>query len=793
MKVSLNWLKDYVDIHVEPKEYADKMTMSGTKVETIEYRGHDIKNVVIGKITEILPHPDAERLIITKVDIGKEESIQIVTGASNLRVGDIIPVAVEGAVLPGGVKIKKGKLRGVESFGMLCSSEELGIDYKFVEERSKNGIYILGEQFTVGEDAVEAMGLNDVIVEFELTANRPDCRSLIGIAKETAATLGTDFRLPSEKTENASDEKMSASVEIKDFDLCPRFVLREIKNVKVAPSPFWLQQRLISYGIRPINNIVDITNYVMIEYGQPMHAYDFNKMRSHNIVVRRAHDKEKMMTLDGKEYELDGETLVIADEKNAIGIAGIMGGFDSQIDEHTTHILLEAASFDADSVRLSSRRIGLRTDASSNFEKGIDILRPVAASKRACHLIEQLGAGEVVADIVDVHKEEFKNTVIFSSYSEIRRMLGEDIPDHEIKRILEKLLFEVKENGDAFELIVPAERMDMSIREDIAEEVARIYGYDNIASKPIYASMTQAKKSFARHFEDRVKLLARENGLTEIATYSFISPKFIERSRIQGEKYHKLLRLLNPLGEETSVMRTTLVPQMLETAKTNLSYKNKEFYAFECGNTFFDTGEKLPVEERSFVAGMYGEQEDFYTAKGRLEGILNGLGVSGAAYVKQTGNTMYHNGRCADVYYRDTHIATVGEIHPLVLEDFGIKKRVYVFELFIAPLGSVSSDRIIYDPIPRFPAIEKDIALVVDQGKAVGELEKIIRQNGKKILEQVEMFDIFEGEQLGVNKKSVAFALVFRAKDRTLTDEEVNEVLDKILQKLKEEANAVLR
>ncbi|MDO5096693.1 MAG: phenylalanine--tRNA ligase subunit beta [Peptostreptococcaceae bacterium] len=793
MRVSLNWLKDYTDINIEPKKYADLMTMSGTKVETIEYVGDELENIIIGQILEILPHPDAEKLVITKVNVGQQESLQIVTGANNISVGDIIPVAVEGAKLPNGVKIKKGKLRGVDSFGMLCSCEELGIDSKYVEEKSQNGIYILNDEFKVGDNAIEAMGLRDVIIEFELTANRPDCRAFIGIAKETAATLDTGFRLPSKEISKATEGKVSVAVEVEDKALCPRFMAKEIRNVKIQPSPFWLRQRLISYGLRPINNIVDITNYVMIEYGQPLHAYDLNKLTTKKIVVRRAKDGEQITTLDDKEYKLDKDALLITDGEKPIGIAGVMGGANTEVDENTSAILLEAANFDADSVRLTSRRLGIRTDASSAFEKGIDILRPQDAIERACHLIEMIGAGEIVNDTVDVYANDFQNTVIQTKISYINRILGEEIPASSIESILKKLLFEVTIEGDDLQLIVPPERMDMTIREDIVEEIARIYGYNNISSKPIYASVTQAHKSPERKFEDRIKQLSRSNGLTEITTYSFVSPMTLEKSKIQGEKYHKLLRLLNPLGEETSVMRTTLMPSMLEVISLNLARKNEALTAFEYGNTFFDEGGELPNEKKSMVAGIYGDGEDFFTAKARLEGILNGIGIHDALYQTQSENAMYHPTRCADVYVQDRLVATIGEVNPFVLEEFDIKKRVYVFELYIQELMASSDLNVHYHPIPKYPAIAKDIALVVNKSKQVGELANIIKKYGKKNLESVELFDIYEGEQVGENKKSVAFALVFRAKDRTLTDEEINKVLEKILTQLKEEADAVLR
>ena len=794
MKVSLNWLKDYVDINVEPKKYADRMTMTGTKVEAIDVKGDGVKNLVIGEIKEISPHPDADKLIITQINVGEEAPVQIVTGASNVSVGDIIPVALDGAVLPNGLKIKNGKLRGIDSNGMLCSAEELQIDNKYVNEKSKGGIYLLDDEFTVGADAIEALGLQDTVIEFELTANRADCRAIVGIAKETAATLGTAYKAPNTAVANTVDGEVSITVEVEDKDLCPRFIIREIKDIQIKPSPAWMQQRLISYGIRPINNIVDITNYVMAEFGQPLHAYDANKMDTKKIVVRRAKDGEKMTTLDDQEYELDKDVLLITDGEKAIGMAGVMGGQNTQISEDTTHILLEAALFDADNVRLTSRRLGIRTEASSNFEKGIDIERQLAAINRACTLIDELGAGKVLADMIDTCTEVYQNETIQTQFSYINGLIGEEIPKETVVSILEKLFFTVKADGDNLEIIVPAERLDMRIREDVVEEVARIYGYNNIESKPIVASVTQAHKSPQRQFEDILKKLAYQNGLTEIQTYSFISPKSINQANIKDEKHTQLLALLNPLGEETSVMRTTLIPGMLEVAATNLAHKNENYSAFELGNTFFKNEEaKLPKEEKSFVAGIYGPAEDFFTAKARLEGILHGIGLAGAKYVQQEENETFHPGRCADVFAGNKHIATIGEVHPKVLAQFGIKKKFYLFEIKVEETRRIADLEVHYTPVPRYPAIAKDIALVADKTVKVGDLEEIIRKYGKKNLESVKLFDIFEGAQIGEDKKSVAYALVFRARDRTLTDEEVNKILDKILLQLEIEAGAKLR
>lgn len=793
MKVSLNWLREYVDIACEPKEYADRMTMSGTKVEAIEEKGEGVKNLVIGRIEEITQHPDADKLVVTQINVGAAENVQIVTGASNVRVGDIIPVALDGAILPTGQKIKNGKLRGVPSNGMLCSAEELNIESKYVNDRSKGGIYILSEDYTIGQDAVEALGLRDTVIEFELTANRPDCRAIIGIAKETAATLDTAYRAPELSVQHAVEGEISAKVSVDATDLCPRFVMREVRDIVIAPSPAWMQQRLMSFGIRPINNIVDITNYVMAELGQPLHAYDLDQLKSKEILVRRARAGERMTTLDGQEFELDPEVLLITDGEKAIGMAGVMGGQNSQITDNTKHILLEAALFDADNVRLTSRRLGIRTDASSNFEKGIDPERQRMALDRACHLIELLGAGTVVDAAIDVRSAPTEEIKIESTFSYVRALLGEDLSDAVITELLERLFFTVNASGDKLELIVPPERLDMRIREDIVEEVARLYGYNNIQAKPIIASVTQAVKSKERQFEDLLKQLAFRNALTEIQTYSFISPASIEKAGVTEPRKLQLLSLLNPLGEETSVMRTTLIPGILNVTATNLAHKNAAFAAFELGNTFFSTDEELPREEKSFVAAVYGEKEDFFTMKARLEGILRGIGISAARYERQEENKTFHPGRCADVYEGEHRVATIGEVHPSVMQQFGIKKRVYLFELDIPAAMHAADLELHYSSVPKYPAISVDIAVVVDKTVPVGTLEQIIRKNGKKTLESVALFDIFESEQIGADKKSVAYALIFRAKDRTLTDEEVNKVVSNILTKLEEEAGAKLR
>lgn len=792
MKVSLKWLRDYVEINKEIVEFADMMTMSGTKSEAIEFLGEEIENVVTGKIISIEKHPDAEKLVVTQIDIGQAEPIQIVTGAKNVSVGDYVPVALHGAKLPGGIKIKNGKLRGVISNGMLCSNEELGIDGKYIEDRSKDGILLL-EEVKLGENIKDVLLLKDGVIEFELTSNRPDCQSMMGIAYESAATLGVEANIPKPQVKAEIDAPVSIGVSVVAKELCPRYMLREIKDIKIAPSPYWMQRRLIEYGMRPINNIVDITNYVMIEYGQPLHAFDADKIQSKSIIVRKANDGEKLVTLDDIERELDSEMLLITDGNTPIGIAGVMGGANTEVDSNTKNIVIESACFEADNIRLTSRRLALRSEASSKFEKGIDVIRPELALDRACQLIESLGFGKVCTGIVDTMDFEFVPKVLKTTLSKINGVLGTELSGKEITDILEKLKFECKLEVDDLTVIVPHFRLDMEIEEDIIEEIARMYGYNNIKSKRIEGKVTMAVKSPARIFEDKIKDLAMKNGLTEISTYSFVSPKGLEKAGIEGEKYQNQLSLLNPLGEETSVMRTTLVPAMLDVIYTNTSRKNEEFAAFEFGNTFFANGEEPPKEVKSMVGASYGKDEDFFTIKGRLEGILLGLGVKGQEYHVEKSNGTFHPGRCAIVKAKDQTLAIIGEVHPTVLERYGIKKRVYLFEIFVEELKLSSNPEIVYKSIPKFPSVLRDIALVCEKKTYVSEIEGVIKKYGKKLLEEVKLFDIFEGEQIGKDKKSVAYSLKFRAADRTLTDEEINPIIEKILTQLEIELGAKLR
>lgn len=785
MRVPLKWLRDFVDINVSATEFADMMTLTGTKSETVEDLGNEISNVVIGCVEKIEQHPNADKLVVCKVNIGKK-IIQIVTGATNLTEGDIVPVALDGSTLPGGIKIKTGQLRGVDSCGMLCSCQELGIDEKAIPESMRDGIYILDGEYELGSDAKEALLINDAIVEFEITANRPDCLSIMGIAYEAGATLGQKVIIKESKLKESENEIIHKA-EVQDKELCPRYMLREIVDVKMGESPYYIKRRLIEAGLRPISNIVDITNYIMIEYGQPLHAFDKADMDTDKIVVRTAKDGEKFTTLDGQERNLDKSMLMITDGEKSVGIAGVMGGLNSEIKETTKHVVLESALFDSESIRSTSKKLGLRTDASSRYEKGIDFKRSEQALERACEMIEELGIGTVLKGKIDIKENEISKKKFEVSSDRVRYLIGVEISTTDIVAILESLEFEVKVCGDILEITVPYFRLDVSMTDDIVEEVGRIYGYNNIESKAINCKVIPGLKSSKRNFEDRVKSAAMANGLTEITTYSFVSPNGVEKACLNQEKYSDFLKLLNPLGEETSVMRTSLVPNMLDVVATNAARKNEEFYAFELGNTFFKGSSETPDEVSGFVAASYGKKEDFFTLKARIEGLLQKIGVKNAVYVPCKDDATFHPGKTAKIVVRGKmELGTIGEIHPTVLENYGIKKKVCLCKINVPLLMEVANEKIKYKAIPKHPGITRDIALLVDENLYISEIEEIIRKNGKKLIESVELFDVYKGDQVDEGKKSVAYSIKYRATDRSLVDEEVNEIQKKIVKDLEE-------
>lgn len=790
MRVPVKWIRDYVDIDINVKDLADKMTMSGTKAETIEYLGENLKNVVVGKIVEIEKHPDADKLQVTQIDIGAEEKVQIVTGAQNVSVGDIVPVALHKSVLPNGMKITKGKLRGVSSNGMLCSSKELGIDEKYVDEKSKGGIWLLDKNLELGQDIKEALDIKDAIIEFELTANRPDCMSMIGIAMEVSSTLDKPICFPENKIEGI-EENFDFEVSSEDEILCPRYMLAKVVDVKIEKSPYFMQRRLIEAGIRPINNIVDLTNYVMLEYGQPMHAFDSNMIKTGKIVVKRAKDKEKFTTLDDIERNVDSSMLMITDGEKSIAIAGVMGGQNSEITDDTREVLFESANFNADSIRLTSKKLGLRTDASSRFEKGIDANRVKLALDRACYFIEKYGWGKVVRQQKDTLKNKLEKRKITVNSKSVISKLGNDISVDEVVKILERLFFKVQAEGEKLIIEIPYHRDDIQMSDDILEEVSRIYGYNNVVSKNIVSTITFGEKTPKKRFEDSSKLALMSNGLTEIITYSFIGEKDLDMINFPKEN---LVKILNPLGEDTSIMRTTLVPSIMNVVKRNYTRKNDFFAGFEIGNIFIKLDNELePLQKKQLVGAIYGNDMDFFALKSMLEGAFDNLGIFERKYEVENDNNLFHSQRCAKITAGENHIGYIGEIHPRVLENYEIKKRVYLFVIDFDMLFESRYEIKLAQNISKFPAIKRDIAFVVDEKVLCSQIQELIEKNSNDIVESIELFDIYSGSQVEKGKKSMAYSIIYRGKDRTLTDEEVNPVQENIIKKLEEEFKAYLR
>ena len=794
MLVSLKWLRDYVDIDMDTKEFADRMTMTGTKVEKVDFYGEELENVVVGKILEITQHPNADKLVVTKVDVGSEV-IQVVTGAKNVSVGDYIPVARIGAKLPGGIKIKKGKLRGELSEGMMCSAEELGIDEHFVAEHEKNGIYILDHEdsYELGKDVKEVMGINDALIEFELTSNRPDCRSMIGIAREAAVTINSKLKYP-EINVKEEGQDINFDIKIEDEDLCRRYCARTVKNVKIGQSPYWMQRKLIEAGVRPINNIVDITNYVMLELGQPLHAFDLSKLTTGKIVVKNAVDGEKFTTLDNIERTLDKDMLVITDGEKSLALAGVMGGLNSEIDDNTTEVLLEGASFKSENIRATSKKLGLRTEASSRYEKGIDTNLAEEAVNRAAQLIEILGCGTVDKGIVDIYptKPEVKTLVV--NPQRINKLLGVEIPMDQFVGILESLEFKCNlVSSDKLEIEVPSFRLDMEQEADVFEEIARIYGFENIPSAQLEGNATAGVKTAKQKFMDNVKNTATSIGLNEILTYSFVSPRGVDKIQLPyDDKKRNFVTLINPLGEETSVMRTTMMPSMLDVLYTNISRKVDRAWAFECGHTFTPQN-GLPKEHNHVCIGMYGKETDFFALKGVIETIAKNVGFENYEIIPEKNNSTFHPGRCAKIEYNGIYVGTFGELHPNVIENYSLGQRVYIAELDLDVIFENSSTNIVYNPLPKFPSTSRDIALIVKDDIYVKDIEDIIKANGAGLVEEYKLFDVYKGAQIEEGHKSIAYSITYRSKEKTLTDEDVAKVHDVILRELSEKLNANLR
>ena len=794
MLVPLKWLRDYVDIDIDTQEFADMMTMTGSKVEKVDFFGKETNGVEVCKILEIEQHPDADRLKVTKVEVANGEILQIVTNATNIKVGDYVPVARIGAVLPGDFKIKKGKLRGVLSEGMFCGAEELTIPSAFVEDHKKDGIYILDHQdsFELGMDVRDVLGINDALIEFEITSNRPDCRSIIGIAREAAVTLGKELKYPEIKVQ-ACDEEMSFEIDIQT-DLCKRYCGRVVKDVKVGPSPYWMQRKLIEAGMRPISNIVDITNYVMLELGQPLHAFDLDDIKYNKMTVKMAEEGEKFTTLDGVERTLTSDMLVIGNQDKTLDLAGIMGGENSEIKDTTTSIFIEGASFAKENIRATSKKLGLRTEASSRFEKGIDINLAEEAVNRACQLIEELGCGTVLNGMLDYYPQKEEVQKVTVNPVRINKLLGVNVPMDQFINILESLEFKCNlVSSEVLELEVPTFRLDITEDADILEEIARIYGYDNIPSASLEGNATAGVKTEKQKFIDNVKSNSIACGLNEILTYSFVSPRGVDKINLPADdEKRNFVKIMNPLGEETSVMRTTLIPNMLDVISTNISHKVEEVSAFECGNTFIPQ-EGLPIETKKYCVGMYGKEVDFFVLKGVIESVLNNVGLKGYEIEPETTNLTFHPGRCAKIVYNNIYVGTFGEAHPEVIENYNLGQRVYVAEINIDTVFENLNLTKSYNPLPKYPSTSRDIALIVKDEVFVKQIEDIIKANGEDLVESYKLFDVYKGAQIEEGHKSIAYSITYRSKDKTLTDEDVAKVHEKILSELSEKLNANLR
>lgn len=793
MNLPMSWLNDYMDIDVEPKEYADRMTMSGSKVEGFENMGESVQNVVAGKVLTCVDHPDSDHLHVCTVDAGTGEILQIVCGAPNVKENIIVPVALVGAVLPDG-KIKKGKLRGVESCGMLCSHDELGITEDTLGYEPEYGILILPDDTPIGKDIKDIFGMNETVVEFEITSNRPDCFSIIGLARETAATFDKKFTIPEVKfTQNSENINDTISVEVLDKDKCKRYCARMVKNVKIGPSPAWMQERLRACGVRPINNIVDITNYVLLEYGQPMHAFDLRDLQDNKIIVRRAADGEIIKTLDEQDRTLTDNDLVIADGKRAVAIAGVMGGFNSEVKDDTTTVIFESATFAGASVRLTAQRVGLRTEASSRYEKGLDYNNTVPAVERACQLVEELGCGENVGGMIDIVGNVTDMKSLPFRPDKINAFLGTDISVEQMVKCFDAL--EIKTDLDKMTVTPPSFRPDLEGEADIAEEVARFYGYDKIPVTLLSGEATCGKKTERQQAQDKIMETLTAMGLYEIYTYTFTSPSIFDKLNVPAESaLRTAVKISNPLGEDTSIMRTTTISSMLDILSRNYNYRNASAKLFEIGKVFIPTEEgKLPDEPFKITMGMYGGGVDFFDLKGICEGLFKNLNVENVKYAAVTDNPTFHPGRCAKVKAGGKTLGIIGEIHPAVSRKYGIDTPVYIAELdFENVFLNIKTD-IKFKELPKFPAVTRDIAMLVDKTVPVADIEEIITKASGKLLETLTLFDVYEGEQIPDGKKSVAYSAVYRASDRSLTGEEVQKVFDKAVKNLEHQLGAQLR
>ena len=794
MKLNRKWLhEEFVDLsNISDKEYVETLTVFGQKVETWERMDAEIKNVVVGKVLEIVRHENSDHMWVCQIDVGEEESIQIVTGAQNVKVGDMVPVAKHNSWLPGGVHITKGKLRGVKSNGMLCSLEELGLTLGDFPYAILDGIWIIEEPCSIGDDINKIIGNDDTIVEFEITNNRPDCYSIIGLARESAAAFGKTMRHhePVVKGSAAGSMYEMLDVEVPAEELCNRYTARMVTNVKIGPSPKWLRERLRANGIRSINNIVDITNYVMLEYGQPMHAFDYRYVGSGKIIVREAEEGETLTTLDGNVRQLQPGMLVIADESKPIGLAGIMGGENSEIMDDTSTVVFESANFDGTSIRQTALALGMRTESSGKFEKHLDPMMTVPAVQRACELVELLECGDVLDGTIDIINYVPEEKTLTLEPEKINKLLGTDISKEDMIKYLN--LLEIGVEGDTIK--VPSYRPDLNLMADIAEEVGRSYGYNNI---PTTAFQTSTQGGYAPEmvFESKTGSLCRSLGYSEIITYSFVSPAIFDQIRLPADSpLRNTLKIQNPLGEDTSVMRTIALPSMLDILSRNSAYQNKSAKLYELAKIYLPTnGQILPEEPKMLVLGTYGTGETFFTLKGELEAVFAGLRLKKASYAAVNDNPCYHPGRCAMVSIDGVEVGYMGQVHPLVAKNYGIDAEVYCAEISLTKLYDLQLPEATYTPLPKYPTVSRDLALVCDEAVTVAQAEAVIAASAGKLLRGVRLFDIYRGIGVPEGKKSMAFSLELRADDRTLTDADSETVVSKVLNALQEQLGAILR
>lgn len=794
MRVPFSWLNDYVDIKdISIKDFVERMTVTGSKVERVENLGENIQNVVTGKIIKLEKHPDADKLQVSKVDVGSEV-LQIITGAKNVSVGDVVPIAKVGALLPGGIRINKGKLRGMDSFGMMCSIGELGLSKEDYKDACEDGIFILNQNLPLGIDVKKILGIDETVIEFEITSNRVDCFSVLGLAREAAVAFDKELERPrvvfSEDSDKTSDV---VSVDVLNKEYCKRYALRVIKNVEVKESPKWIKDRLKGAGIRPINNIVDVTNFVMLELGQPMHAFDLAKIDLGKIIVRNANQGEKIVTLDEEERTLDSDILVIADDKKALALAGIMGGEYSGISDDTRDIVLECANFDAAKIRKASKKLGLRSDSSALFEKGLNTDTVEQAMDRAISLIIDCAGGEVLNGMLDSNGESKAERYVNIDCDRINRLLGTDIPNETMFDILTRLEFVV--DRKASRVLVPSFRSDIEGIADLAEEVARIYGYNNMKSTLLEnVSSTVGGKNKSQKVEDRIKEVLLSNGLYETLTYTFTSSKVFDKLNLDKDsKLRNAITIRNPLGEDYSVMRTTPVPEMLNSLGVNYSKRNERAHLFEISKVFlWDDEKKMPIEKELVCVGMYADV-DFYVLKGIVEEIFDKLKIRDYSFDVCQDNAVFHPGRCANVLVHGEVVGTLGEVHPSVAKNYKCPDRTYIAYIEKEKLVENSKEREEYRKLPKFPAVARDISFKIDRDIVVGRIDDILAKVGGDILESFKLFDVYEGEQVGEGQKSVAYSLMFRASDRTLTDEDIDGAMKGIIDELQKELNITLR